>query len=325
MMRIVALLFTVLFFSSSSKAQQKNLTIIEGKDTSQYSLIYLELDSLYLKKLIGYFEEYPNQRAIEKSYYLGRQSGKEYTYYPDGSIYEVSIFQNGKRDGDYSKYNVQGELVVKARYLQGDLSGFYINRKEHYQGKYSKGLKRGKWEYNVGAPNYYKEYYKNGVLLQKRQVFPVDLNFLKRKLKLGKLESKHPNEDSLLIPYQGDSIWFDLQYVSQDLLPHPAMRKAYFKDFPKILAHTKYVYNGYVNGTYRVYYPNGRLYLFANYTAGTLDGAWKQFDESGDLKIKGKYLNGRKVGKWKVNIGLQNEHKVIYRSGILKRSINTSK
>ena len=175
-----------------------------------------------------------------------------------------------ERDEDCFKCTVQGELAVKARYLQGDLSGFPINRKDNYQGKYSKGLQSGRWEYNLGASNYYK----NGILLEKRQVFSVNLNFLKRKLKPVKFKSKSPNEDSLLIPYQGDSIWFDLQYVSQDLLPHPAMRKVYFKDFPKKLAHTKYVYNGYVNGMYKVYYPNGRLYLFANHAAGTLDGAW---------------------------------------------------
>jgi hypothetical protein len=59
------------------------------------------------------------------------------------------------------------------------------------------------------------------------------------------------------------------------------------------------------------------LYLFANYTAGTLDGAWTHFDERAAPKIKGKYLNGREVWKGKVNIGSQNEYKVIYRRGVL--------
>jgi antitoxin component YwqK of YwqJK toxin-antitoxin module len=33
-----------------------------------------------------------------------------------------------------------------------------------------------------------------------------------------------------------------------------------------------------------------------NYTAGLLDGSWKQFYENDKLQIKGKYLDGKKVG-----------------------------
>jgi hypothetical protein len=77
-------------------------------------------------------------------------------------------------------------------------------------------LKNGKWEYNVGSPNYYKEFYNDGVLLEKIQGFPMDFNFLNRNKKAIEAEPKSPKEDSLLIPYQVDSIWYQLKYVSQD-------------------------------------------------------------------------------------------------------------
>lgn len=324
MLRVV--LFFLLFqFAFSALAQQNTLVVIESKDTSIYEIIYQDLDSLSESKLIGFFKEMPAQKAIQKRYYLGKQSGKEYTYFPSGEVYELSIYQNGKRDGDYSRYNSLGELVIKARYGNGELSGFYINRKEHYQGKYSKGLKHGKWEYNVGFPNYYKEFFKQGKRIEKRQVIPDDLKIFNRKRIEIEAGPKSPHEDSILVPMNGDSTWFKLKYVSQDSLAHPAMRKAYFKDFPKQLAHTKYVYNGYVNGMYKVYFPNGQLYLFANYTAGLLDGNWKVYDDNGVLKTKGKYLDGKKVGVWKVNLGTNQERKEVYRSGVLKTSSSKAK
>ena len=324
MTKVIA--FCILFvITLNFFAQQTSITIIEDGDTTSHQIIYHLTDSFKESKLIGFFKTNPSQKSIEKNYFLGKQGGKEYTYFPSGKIYEVSIFQNGKRNGDYSRYNSLGELVIKARYLNGKLNGFFINRAEHYQGKYSNGLKDGKWEYNVGSPNYYKEFYSNGVLVEKRQIFPTDLPFFNREKTEIIAESKSPNEDSLLIPYQGDSTWFGLQYAPQELLSHPAMRKAYFKDFPNQIAHTKYVYNGYVNGMYKIYYPNGKLYLFANYTAGLLDGSWKMFRENGELLIKGKYLDGKKIGAWKIDIGTKTERKEVYRNGILKKSTSKSK
>tara|TARA_B110000046_G_scaffold32429_1_gene34747 strand:- start:10317 stop:11291 length:975 start_codon:yes stop_codon:yes gene_type:complete len=324
MNRVISLIVTFLF-CFPFLAQQKTLNIIEDSDTTSYNIVFYELDSLTKNKLVGYFEENTNQPSIEKYFYLGLQCGKEYTYFPSGQVYELSVYQKGKRDGDYSRYNSLGELVVKTRYLEGKLSGFYIDRKRNYQGKYSKGLKNGKWVYNVGSPNYYKEFYDDGILLEKRQAFSMDYKFRNSNKKLIIPEPKNPKEDSILIPFQGDSVWYQLKYISQELLSHPAMRKAYFKKHPTQLAHTKYVYNGFINGMYKIYYPNGGLFLYSNYTAGLLDGSWKQFDENGKLQIKGKYLDGNKVGTWKFSIGTRFERKEIYRSGILKRTSTESK
>ncbi|MDB9963624.1 hypothetical protein OAD50_00885 [Vicingaceae bacterium] len=319
MNRVILLIGTFLF-CHSFLAQQKTLSIIEGSDTTDYNVVFHELDSQTNSKLVGYFEVKTNQPAIDKYFYLGLQSGKEHTYFPNGQIYELSIYQKGERDGDYSRYNSLGELVVKARYLEGKLSGFYIDRKKNYQGKYKKGLKNGKWEYNIGSPNYYKEFYEDGIMLEKRQVFSIDFKFRNSNKYAIHSEPKTPKEDSILIPFQGDSVWYQLKYISQELLPHPAMRKAYFKKYPNQLAQTKYVYNGFTNGMYKTYYPNGNLYLYANYTAGLLDGSWKVFDENGKLQIKGNYLDGKKVGPWKISIGTRLERKEIYRNGVLKNS-----
>ncbi|MBL4708709.1 MAG: hypothetical protein JKY48_09760 [Flavobacteriales bacterium] len=315
------LIFVLFIFCISPQffSQQSFYQIIEEKDTTEYALKYYALDSLEKGELLAYFEDNPIQIAIHKKYFLGKQSGVTRTYFPNGAIYEVIVYQKGKKEGDYSRYNSLGELVIKAQYRDGIKWGFYIDRKERIQGRYRNAKKHGKWEYNVGSPEYGKKFFREGKLVEKRQVFAD----LKSKLFQPKQKPKRDDEikgreDSLLIPFGGDTSWYSLDYVARDLLPHPAMRKAYFSINPKILAHTKYVYNGYVNGMYKIYYPNGKLYLFSNYTAGFLDGKWKQYDENGTLRIKGNYLDGLKVGKWEYNLGTEKYHKEKYRSGVLK-------
>ena len=50
-----------------------------------------------------------------------------------------------------------------------------------------------------------------------------------------------------------------------------------------------------------------------------LDGSWKQYDQDGVLRIKGKYHDGLKVGKWEYNLKTKDYYKETYRSGILKK------
>lgn len=315
-MRKYFFLLIIYFISTSAYSQQKIHWVIEGKDTLKYQLIYKTLDSLQKNELYAYFEEKPNQVAIHKKYYLGKQSGVTQSYFVNGDLHERIIFQNGQQTGDYSRYNQSGQVVVKAQYKEGLKNGFYINRKENFQGRYRDDKKHGKWEYNLKTPEYKKEFYQEGELVEKRQIFVLSKRRPKPRPKENLTSST--NEDSLLIPFKGDTLWYKLRYVSRDSLPHPAMRKAFFEKFPNTLAHTKYIYNDYINGMYKVYYPNGKLYLFANYTAGLLDGSWKQYDEGGKLRVKGKYLDGLKVGRWEYNLGTTDYRKEKYRSGILK-------
>lgn len=300
-------------------SQQTTHVIIEENDTTEYELMYNALDSLEKGELVANFKENPNQIAVHKRYFLGKQSGVTKTYFPNGTIYEIMVYQKGQKEGDYSRFNSLGELTIKAQYKEGVKSGFFINKKESIQGRYLNGKKHGKWEYYVGSPAYEKKFFKQGELVEKRQVFSdIKSKLFNAREKPQKEGSIMGQEDSLLIPFQGDTSWYRLIYVSRDSLPHPAMRKAYFYNYPNVVAHTKYIYNGYVNGMYKVYYPNAKLYLFANYTAGFLDGKWKQYDEEGNLRTKGKYIDGLKVGKWEYNLGTEKYYKEKYRSGVLK-------
>lgn len=307
------------FLVITCEAQQTYLQVIEADDTTKYELIYNSKDSLTNKELLAFYKENPSQLALKKSYFNGKQSGVTKSYFPSGKLYELIIYQNGLKEGDYSRFNSLGQLVVKARYKKGVKSGFYINRIKKYQGRYLDDKQHGKWEYNVGTPEYYRKYFKKGVVVEKRQIFPK-LGVKKVPKPQVKKELTLPgNIDSIRVPINGDTSWFRLRYVPVDSLPHPAMRKAYFEKFPNVVAHTKYVYSGYINGMFKIYYTSGKLYRYSKYTAGLLDGPWKEYDEKGVLRIKGKYRDGLKVGKWQYNLGTPNYRKETYRSGIKVR------
>ena len=76
-------------------SQQKFHQVIEEGDTTIYNLKYHSLDSLEKGELSAYFKENSDQVAIYKKYYLGKQSGVTKTYFPNGTVYEVIVYQNG--------------------------------------------------------------------------------------------------------------------------------------------------------------------------------------------------------------------------------------
>jgi len=163
MQKLNQYVFALFFiFSIPFNAQENFLQIIEGTDTSLYQLIYPKGDTIKDNKLIAYHQENEHQIAFEKNYFLGKQSGVTKTYFLDGKIYEIAIYQRGKKEGDYSRFNSLGELVIKAQYNKGKKSGYYINRVENIRGRYKNDKRKGKWEFQVGTPDYYREFYSDG-------------------------------------------------------------------------------------------------------------------------------------------------------------------
>ena len=51
-----------------------------------------------------------------------------------------------------------------------------------------------------------------------------------------------------------------------------------------------------VKATY--YYDNGKVQQQGYFKDGKLDGVWTSYDENGNKKFSGEYVNGEKTGKW---------------------------
>ncbi len=52
------------------------------------------------------------------------------------------------------------------------------------------------------------------------------------------------------------------------------------------------------NGLYKAWYPNGKVREFGVYGYGSLHGDWVEYDQEGNVLIRGKYKEGKKNGFW---------------------------
>lgn len=118
---------------------------------------------------------------------------------------------------------------------------------------------------------------------------------------------------------------------------------AVFANDTSVVAISKnYTYN-YLNGIYRVFYPSGRLRIFANYANNKLNGEWTWYNENGiiitkgvykndikngywaykSIKTYGRYKHGLKKGWWKRIDENEKKHKSYYKKGVLQTGEGT--
>jgi len=70
----------------------------------------------------------------------------------------------------------------------------------------------------------------------------------------------------------------------------------FFKD--GIVSKKEKYKNGSLDGSYKEYYPTGELKVDGVYNKGKRERAWKIYYRTGKIKTKGKYRDGDKVGEW---------------------------
>lgn len=318
MRKVFLILFS--FFATALLAQQKSLRIDYPDTTISYQLYYKSTDSLVQNKLKAFYAQDTSILAIEKNYHYGNTNGIYRSFYPNGSVNVFCIYQQGLIHGDWTKYDEFGNIIIKAKYVNGQKHGFYINRKERYQGRYRNGKKHGKWEYNLNSLNYYKRFYDNGELADKRPISLLPNKSDKPEAEVIQVwEEKE--FDTIYIESRTDTNSYRVKYLNRDSLNHSTMRKAVFLDSLRNTALIKYIYGGKTSGNYKLYYPNGQLYKHTFYKHGILDGDCRIYSEEGELRTLGKYRSGKKHGKWKYEIGTDDYFVEIYKRGELEKSI----
>ena len=70
------------------------------------------------------------------------------------------------------------------------------------------------------------------------------------------------------------------------------------------------ILNGQFDGSYEEYNNKGNIELKGNYREGSKYGFWEYFDNEGNIKHRGNYDNGKKHGLWKY-----------YKSGVFKNEL----
>jgi len=211
----------------------------------------------------------------------GTRVGEAEIYYPTGELHKRIPYENGEEDGDGFEYARDGRVITLLKYSEGYLRNAQkINRYD------SAGNKRGKWiTFHPNGLIHVEGTYMND---KKNGIFKTfDKN--------GDLITLEKFRDGRLVVDTEESVILDL-------------RNTYYPD-GSVESTGGYV-DGVREGTHRFYNRDGSIASAEIYDSGMktaegivdekgdLQGYWKLYYPSGELKAEGEYENSERTGDW---------------------------
>lgn len=187
-------------------------------------------------------------------------------------IYFVEDTISMQLEGPYQSFYVSGQLKEKGSYQENRATGyweyFYESGNPKMRGELREGSNFGHWQY----------FYENGNLSMEGPIF------------------EGQRQDEWVHYYENGSIkrrgkylnnkmvgTWNYFYESQQGGYGPMKAQAFYQDGM---------------GTYKEFYPNGRLKAEGLYVDGRSEGLWTFYLPEGGLEAKGNYENGLKSGEW---------------------------
>jgi antitoxin component YwqK of YwqJK toxin-antitoxin module len=249
-----------------------------------------------LKTIINYKQDLKNgtsyyfnddcQLIKEESYRKGKLHGKQINYYPTTDsllvLKSLTHYENGVKQGFAFEYAKDGRIVSLVNYKDG-----YVSDRESINRKDEKGRKQGIW----------KSYYPNFRVKKEERYKDDRLNgYVKLYNVEGRLESASLYIDGVKQSEEENTADFKIQnesYSDDSLKTQSAYNLAGKKDGIS----NYFDEEGQVKKT--ELYRNG--YLLSRGIIdkkGVYQGMWENYYLNGELKSKGSYENGKKVGKW---------------------------
>lgn len=122
------------------------------------------------KPFTGYTKRFENNSIVKHLYKNGKSDGCWSTYYIDGKIKEKGYYNmQNDYEGDYKKYHPNGNIMIEGKYKNNKKDGawFYFNEngKIVQGGHYFNDEKQGIWRFwNENGIMYYEEIFQNGEL-----------------------------------------------------------------------------------------------------------------------------------------------------------------
>ena len=161
----IILFFSFFLISLISFSQKGIETIPLDTSSITYEVVYQPtlIKGIFSKKT-GVFTHDTSAVAVEINYSKNIQNGLYKVYFPSGKLMVLTIFANGKINGDYTWYDKTGKINVKGRYQNGIKHGYWAYKAIRTYGRYKKGVKNKKWIRYDENEKKHKSYYKNGKL-----------------------------------------------------------------------------------------------------------------------------------------------------------------
>lgn len=225
----------------------------------------------------------------EELFFADVKQGISNTYYAPEDSTQIkgkpktqTIFDKGKEHGFAYEYSREGTIITLMEYTYGVLKKQeMINRAD------KAGQKQGVW----------KEFYENGKVKE-------ETSFYNGK-KTGYSKTYSPSGSLANIEkYVGDS----LQKEAPELTTKLEVRNEYYEDGS--IKKTGTYLDGLAEGTHKEYSPEGKItnakiYREGNIAgegmideAGSQQGRWTEYHTGGQIKAKGDFDNGIRIGEW---------------------------
>lgn len=231
-----------------------------------------------------------NKIRREIPYKDGKENGTLTAYYNTGEVYLKQEYVNGELNGKSTQYFANGDEMIKETYVDGENDGEYL---ELYRG----GGFRTKGQYTDGKPSGHWEYYhKNGQLREEGDFKNgYRIGVWKRFAKNGKLSEETNYGET------GKKVGV---YKEYDLDEKLILELTYKGE--EIIAYKTYDENGGVLGEgekkrkeleFENFYSNGQLRAKGNYYKGNRVGTWKFYYRDGTLRTTEFYQDGERFGQ----------------------------
>jgi antitoxin component YwqK of YwqJK toxin-antitoxin module len=223
----------------------------------------------------------------EGKYFRGKKTGIWKYYFESGKLYMQEEWIGGQLHGNRTYYFENGKVETEMPY--------YFDKKEGWLLKYNEeGMLINKVRYVDGEPVEYSYEDKNG-----NDVKPIQLPGGTGSMKTF---YRNGNPSSILNFIDGD-LNGHVQYFHSNGKPSWEATEAFnltegpgtsYYPNGKIRYRFQYLHNNY-HGLYQEFYQNGMIMEEGNYDQDRKHGQWKKFDENGVLKETRTYYYGRLI------------------------------
>lgn len=221
----------------------------------------------------------------------GETIGTETYFYSNGGLSQVNQYKAGVLQGKSTNYHMNGKKKSEIEFIDGSKEGHFISHFQHgtvqQDGWYVGDLAEDYWTfYNEhGAKTTHAFYYNDEVTGVKYEYWPT-----------GKVEFETTYTNGIIEKFvQYDTTGKVLQTLH---FPKGSGKFTILNVEGKLYTEGKYV-NGSLDGSYKLFFPDGSIQTQQFYKHGMNDSLYKSYYYGGKLATEGSYRMGYKIGTWK--------------------------
>ncbi len=262
----------------------------------------------------GYYTKFGKNEVTNRYFVLSKElyfndvlEGRSYYYDVSGEIKKISYYSNGKKENKEFEYGQENRIITVNNYIKGRL--IEIERINRFD---EKGRKDGLWrEYYENFRIRNESNYQHGILNGIYKEFDKNGNL---KLSLyyenGSIKEGVTDDDDKIIQkdefYQSGNVKFTGSYLNNK----PIGIHRYYDEEGVVTRSEEYNSDGVLigkgvvdlegfrDGMWTNFYETGEVKSKGSYTDGKKDGIWEFFYKSGKIEQKGNFKDDKYNGSW---------------------------